>query len=188
VIDEVDRMLEMGFEKDLRQILTRYNLPLSKAQKIFCSATFPPEIMDISKEYINNAIHIKLPKLENASNKNIKQSFLYVENDIRKTKLLELLNSTTETDNATANPVKSNASKSTIIFANMKYSCAELFKFLKQSHKVSCLNGDMTQMERERSLAQFSKGESKILIATDVASRGLDLPSVTQVINYDLPT
>jgi len=175
VLDEADRMMEMGFELQLKEIFDDYGLQLHRCRITMASATFPKKVMHIAQRYINDYIFIQLPKEENATNKNIKQVIKIVEEaDKMKTVLSILKSYDLKNDKA-------------LIFCNRKASCDALSGFFR-NHNISSgvLHSDKSQIIRVQVINGFINGSSKILIGTDVAARGLDLPNVHLVINFDM--
>ncbi len=169
VLDEADRMVDMGFAPDLRRIL---NLMPSDRQTLMFSATMPPELNRVAKEALRNPQRLDLaPPSKPASG--IAQTFFPVPRHL-KTDLLERL--------------LQDERGSVIIFARTKHGADRLARQLqKRGHDVAVLHGDRSQSQRERALEQFRRGRIGLLVATDIASRGIDVTLVTHVINYDVP-
>jgi len=169
VLDEADRMLDMGFFDDIKKIIT--NTP-SKRQTMLFSATYPDEIMSLSREIQKDAISIQTIS-EDSTNK-ITEHFY-------KTNFDEKLQ-------ATVNILSSFKPESTIIFCNTKIKAQELADDLqKQDIDALAIHGDLEQFVRTDVLVQFSNHSCPILVATDVAARGLDVKDLSAVINYDIP-
>ena len=170
VLDEADRMLDMGFRDDMVYIIGKTD---KERQTLFFSATLSPEIKKLTEQYLKNPIFISVISGETA--KNIDQDVVRVKSKEDKLeKLQEVLN-------------KEGTDK-TLIFREMKHSVDTLAKELAQrGFKVGGIHGDKRSRERIRILDSFKKDQIDILIATDVAARGLDIPDVTHVINYDVP-
>ena len=169
VIDESDKMLDMGFSIQLDQIISF--LPKER-QTLMFSATFSPEILNLSKKYLQNPERITIASPSVVTPK-IKQDIKYTNNS---TKYNDLSN---ELDMREG---------SIIVFVNTKVSADSLSKkLLQNNHSVSTLHGDVIHRKRERVIKNFRAKNFRIMIATDVASRGLDIPHVEHVINYDLP-
>ncbi|MFZ3015995.1 MAG: DEAD/DEAH box helicase [Minisyncoccia bacterium] len=171
VLDEADRMLDMGFRDDMVFILGK--CPKENRQTLFFSATLSPEIKKLTTEFLKDPIFISVISGETA--KNIDQDVIRVKTKEEKLdRLHEVL--------------KRDGSDKVLIFREMKHSVDTLTKELHQlGFKVGCIHGDKRSRERIRTLNLFKKDEITILIATDVAARGLDIPDVTHVINYDIP-
>ena len=171
VLDEADRMLDMGFRDDMVFILGK--CPKENRQTLFFSATLSPEIKKLTTEFLKDPIFISVISGETA--KNIDQDVIRIKTKEEKLdRLHEVL--------------KKDGSDKVLIFREMKHSVDTLTKELHQlGFKVGCIHGDKRSRERIRTLNLFKKDEITILIATDVAARGLDIPDVTHVINYDIP-
>lgn len=168
VLDEADRMLDMGFHEDIMQII--HNMA-QKRQTLLFSATYPEEIKDISDEIQNNPIDIRL---ETSHNENkIKQVFYEVEKGERTKTLISILHHYKP--------------ESTVVFCNRKQQAQELSEALwQEGFHALALHGDLEQRDRDQVLVQFSNKSSSILIATDVASRGLDIKDLQAVVNFEL--
>ncbi|MDD3344711.1 MAG: ATP-dependent RNA helicase DbpA [Sulfurospirillaceae bacterium] len=169
VLDEADRMLDMGFFEDIEKIIAKTP---SQRQTLLFSATFPNEIVSICEKVQRDAVNISVTA-EEVENK-IEQIFYEVNQDDKYTALKAVL--------LTHQP------KSAIIFCKTKIGVSELHDELYQEgFDVLSLHGDLEQIDRDESLIQFANGSVSILVATDLASRGLDIKDVQCVINYDLP-
>ncbi|MGZ3770810.1 MAG: ATP-dependent RNA helicase DbpA [Bdellovibrio sp.] len=170
VLDEADKMLDMGFQDEIVALLQA--LP-TKRQTAFFSATFPETIQSLSRKYQKNPVSVKIEEAENSVS-SIKQ--LVYETD-EKSKINTLIR-----------VLQQHPSDSTLVFCNMKSTVNEIFETLqKQNVSCGCLHGDLDQRERDRVMALFRNGSYRILIATDVAARGLDIENLELVINFDLP-
>jgi ATP-dependent RNA helicase RhlE len=170
VLDEADRMLDMGFRDDMIFIIGKTN---EERQTLFFSATLSPEIKKLTAQYLKDPVFISVISGETA--KNIDQDVIRVRTKEEKIdKLHEVL--------------KADGSDKVLIFCEMKHSVDTLTKDLsKFGFKVGSIHGDKRSRERIRTLDLFKQDKINILIATDVAARGLDIPDVTHVINYDVP-
>jgi ATP-dependent RNA helicase RhlE len=170
VLDEADRMLDMGFRDDMTFILGKCS---TERQTLFFSATLSPEIKKMTTEYLKDPVFISVISGETA--KSIDQNVVrYKGKEEQLAKLHEVL--------------KQDGSDKVLIFREMKHSVDALTKELAQAgFKVGCIHGDKRSRERIRTLDLFKQDKINILIATDVAARGLDIPDVTHVINFDVP-
>ena len=170
VLDEADKMLELGFDAEIRSIIQM--LP-SKRQTILFSATFPPSIEGLSRSYQKNPERVTVDTVAEKS-PSIEQ-WVY---DAEPHEKLEIL----------LRVLQQHPSSSTLIFCNMKSSVHEITEALaKQNVDAACLHGDLDQRDRDRVMALFRNGSHRILIATDIAGRGLDIENLELVINFDLP-
>lgn len=168
VLDEADRMLDMGFHEDIMLII---DMMPQQRQTLLFSATYPDEIKDISHAIQNNPVDIRVEAAHD--DKKIKQIFYEVQHG-EKTKILTRL-------------LQHFKPGSSVVFCNRKQQCQELADELwQQGYHALALHGDLDQKDRDRVLVQFSGKSSSILIATDVAARGLDIKDLEAVINYDL--
>lgn len=166
VLDEADRMLDMGFEEDIISIIK--HTPKQRQTLLF-SATYPDGIQSISQKIQQNAEFLAVDEV----NSQIEQYFYEVDESSRKPILAKLL---------TEHPVES-----TIIFCNTKVACQEVDNYLSQlGFSVIALHGDLEQRDREQVLLQFTNKTQAILVATDVAARGLDIKELDLVINYQI--
>lgn len=170
ILDEADEMLNMGFREDIETILK--SVPKER-QTVLFSATMPPEILAITKEYQNNPITVKIDTKYRTVDL-IDQYYFEVAMG-RKTDALKLL-------------LSAYSPKSSMIFCNTKKMVDELTeKLVKSGFKVMGLHGDMKQSQRTQVMNSFKNGSVSILIATDVAARGIDVNDIDAVFNYDLP-
>ncbi|MDN6276686.1 MAG: DEAD/DEAH box helicase, partial [Psychrobacter sp.] len=168
VLDEADRMLDMGFADDISDILSA--APTDR-QTIMCSATWDGPVGKIAASFTKNPERVSI-KVESA---HIEEKVYYCDDFNHKNKLLDKIVCQQEMDQI-------------IIFAATKRSTEKLAKSLQeQGHKASFLHGDLPQNKRNRIVQDLRNGKCKILVATDVAARGLDVPAISHVINYDLP-
>ncbi len=169
VLDEADKMLEMGFAQEMEAILS--NLPRGYQSLLF-SATMPESILNISRKYQRNPAHIKVAITENP---NQIEHFVYeTEQSEKLSTLMRVL--------------QQHPAQSTLIFCNQKATAdLILLKLKEQGVAAAALHGDLEQRERDQAMALFQNGSLRILVATDIAARGLDVDHLELVINYDLP-
>ncbi|WP_072671286.1 ATP-dependent RNA helicase RhlB [Vibrio injensis] len=172
VLDEADRMFDLGFIKDIRFLFRRMPEPKDRLNMLF-SATLSYRVQELAFEHMHNPEHVVVEATQKTGHR-IKEELFYPSNE-HKMALLQTLIEEEWPDKA-------------IVFANTKHRCEQVWGSLAaDGHRVGLLTGDVPQKKRERILEQFTQGELDILVATDVAARGLHIPLVTHVFNYDLP-
>ncbi|NMM83362.1 ATP-dependent RNA helicase [Rhodococcus sp. SRB_17] len=170
VLDEADEMLKMGFQEDVERILR--DTPSQKQVALF-SATMPGSIRRISKQYLNNPVEITV-KSKTSTASNINQRYIQVAHQRK----LDALTRVLEVE----------AFEAMIIFVRTKQATEELAEKLRaRGHSAAAINGDIVQTQRERTIGQLKNGALDILVATDVAARGLDVERISHVVNYDIP-
>ena len=169
VLDEADTMLDMGFVDDIQFILDL--APEERVMSLF-SATMPTEILRLSEEYLRNPKQFLLDA-DDLSGEGIDQSYLVIKDRDKFKYLIDFIKET---------------KGQSIVFCSTKYRTRDVAKFLHQEKFVAvAIEGDMSQHRREQSMGKFRSGKADILVATDVASRGIDVPRVELVVNYDVP-
>ncbi|KAJ8971885.1 hypothetical protein NQ314_000498 [Rhamnusium bicolor] len=181
VLDEADRMLDMGFELQIRRIVEKESMPRTgERQTLMFSATFPSPIQMLARDFLDNYIFLAVGRVGSTS-ENITQKVVWVEEHDKRSFLLDLLN--------VADLQQPSAESLTLVFVETKKGADSLEEFLHmEGYPVTSIHGDRTQREREDALRQFRSGNTPILVATAVAARGLDIPHVKHVINFDLPS
>lgn len=169
IIDETDRMLDMGFGKQLETIISELPMP---HQTLMLSATFPKNIMELAGKYLNDPVRISIGE-QNVVTDNLVQELVLTTDELKYSVLTELLDKQTD---------------SVLIFAKTKYGTERLMNKLNRAKfSVCALHGDMNQNKRVRMTSDFRSKKCNIMVATDIAARGLDISHIRTVINYDLP-
>ncbi|PID51217.1 MAG: ATP-dependent RNA helicase RhlB [Pasteurellales bacterium] len=172
VLDEADRMFDLGFIKDIRYLMRKCPAPTERLTMLF-SATLSERVRELAYEDMNDATYIEIEPLQRTGHR-IKEELFYPSNKDKMALLLTLM--------------EEEWPDRCIVFANTKQKCEDVWRFLKaDKHRVGILTGDIAQKKRLALLESFTNGELDILVATDVAARGLHIPEVTHVFNYDLP-
>eukprot|EP00667_Euglena_gracilis_P002936 EG_transcript_2941 len=173
VLDEADRMLDMGFERQIRHIVMDTDMPHTGArQTMMYSATFPKAIQQLAAEFLSNYLFLAVGRVGSTTDF-ITQKLEWVEEDEKRNMLLGLL---------------TRIPGLTLVFTETKRDADSLENFLiNQGIHATSIHGDRSQQEREDALRSFKSGRTPVLVATDVAARGLDINNVTHVIQYDLP-
>ena len=178
VLDEADRMLDMGFEPQIRQICEQYDLPPASARNtLMFSATFPVEVQKIAQKYMRPYVFVAVGRVGSTVS-SITQRIVQVRANDKRLKLETVI------------PLIVPADK-TIIFCQKKHVATwvknQLMRSLPGAIRVDAIHGDRSQSQREHALELFRDGKLDILVATDVAARGLDVPGINHVIQFDLP-
>ena len=171
VLDEADRMLDMGFIEDINYILSKLK---HKKQLCLFSATIFPEIIEISKKYMKNPIHVTVNQ-NDITLKTIEQMYLIINEKEKYNHLCDL--------------IKQSNNNQIVIFTSTKQKAEQLAMNLRKKEllKVTALHGDLSQRQRNYAMHKFRNEQEQILVATDIAARGIDIPSIKYVINYDIP-
>jgi len=170
VLDEADRMLDMGFIRDIRKIL---NLLPKRRQNLLFSATFSNEIKQLAKDLVHNPVEISVSP-ENATAHTVEQWIIPVDKSAKTKALIEL--------------IKRNNWYQVLVFSRTKHGANRLVAQLDKSGiKAAAIHGNKSQGARTRALQEFKDGDIQVLVATDIAARGIDIKELPHVINFDLP-
>jgi len=170
VLDEADRMLDMGFIHDIRKIIAI--LP-AKRQSLFFSATMPKNIVELSRKILTNPVKVEVSPVSSTA-ETIQQYLYYTNKSSKKDLLFHIL--------------KDQNIEQVLLFSRTKHGADKIARNLKK-RKIStaAIHGDKAQNQRQKVLAQFKAGEIRVLVATDIAARGIDIDKLKHVINYDIP-
>ncbi len=172
VLDEADRMFDLGFIKDIRYLFGKMPPPDKRLCLLF-SATLSYRVKELAFELMNDPVHLQVEP-EQMTAKRIEEELFYPSKEDKMRLLLTL--------------VEEEWPEKAIVFANTKHTCEDLHAWLEaDKHRVGLLTGDVPQKRRLKILEDFTQGNLDILVATDVAARGLHIPAVSHVFNYDLP-
>ncbi|XP_015778281.1 PREDICTED: probable ATP-dependent RNA helicase DDX4, partial [Acropora digitifera] len=175
ILDEADRMLDMGFEPVIRQVVEKLGMPgKCERQTLMFSATFPEEIQRLAGDFLNDYIFITVGRVGGTTS-DIQQTVMDVSDEQKREKLMDLLSCS--------------GSDRTLVFVESKRGADFLASLLSQEgFPTTSIHGDRLQQQREEALEDFRRGRCPVLIATNVAARGLDIDNVKHVVNYDLPS
>ncbi len=170
VLDEADQMLDMGFIHDIRKLAA---LIPAKRQTLFFSATMPKEIADLADRFLSNPVKVSVTPVATTAER-VDQHVIFIET-ARKQALLHAM-------------VEKYAMKRALVFTRTKHGADRVVRRLTQAGiAAAAIHGNKSQPQRERALAEFKAGRCHLLVATDIAARGIDIDSVSHVVNYDLP-
>ena len=170
VLDEADRMLDMGFIHDVKKVVAK--LP-EKRQTLFFSATMPLEIAELAKKILNNPKYVEVTPVSSTAEL-VKQELYFVNKSDKRDFLSDLL---------LEQPITS-----AIVFTRTKHGADRVARHLqKNGIKADAIHGDKSQNQRQNALNSFKSGQSRVLVATDIAARGIDIDNLSHVINFDIP-
>ncbi len=171
VLDEADQMFDMGFLPDIRRILK--HLPRSDRQTLLFSATMPPQISKLSADILKNQVKVQVG--HEAPAETVRHAFYPVAHHLKTALLLKLLGNTSTT--------------SVLVFTRTKHRAKQLgTKLAKAGYRSASLQGNLSQTRRQDAMNGFKSGKYQVLVATDIAARGIDVSNVSHVINYDMPS
>lgn len=170
VLDEADRMLDMGFINDVNKVISK--LP-SKRQTLFFSATMPPEISRLADTILDNPVRVEVTPVSSTVEK-VEQGVYFVEKENKPSLLLHIL--------------QDSNIKSALVFTRTKHGADKVVKMLNRANiEAEAIHGEKSQNARQRALSLFKNGDLRVLVATDIASRGIDINDLSHVINFEMP-
>jgi ATP-dependent RNA helicase RhlE len=170
VLDEADRMLDMGFIHDVKRVIA--HLPTHR-QTLFFSATMPPDVSQLADSLLHNPSKVSVTPVSSTA-ETVQQSVYFVEKDGKKDLLVHLL--------------RDASIRSALVFSRTKHGADKVARILEKAGiRAQAIHGNKSQNARQNALSQFKNGQTKALVATDIAARGIDIDELSHVINYDLP-
>ena len=170
VLDEADTMLDMGFIHDIRKVIAM--IP-EKRQSLFFSATMPESIVKLSKTILTNPIRVEVARVSSAA-ETVDQRMMFVSQGAKRDLLVHLLN---RSDVETA-----------LVFTRTKYGADKVVRYLRKNNiRGEAIHGNKSQPQRDKAMNAFRKGKVRVLVATDIAARGIDVEGVSHVINFEIP-
>ncbi len=170
VLDEADRMLDMGFIHDIKRIIAA--LP-KKRQSLFFSATIPNNILALSNKILHNAVHVAVNPVSSTA-ETIEQSVYFTNKSDKRALLLDIL--------------EDESIDQSLVFTRTKHGADKLVKYLRKNNKkAAAIHGNKSQNQRQKALADFKSGKIDLLVATDIAARGIDIENLEHVINFEIP-
>lgn len=170
VLDEADRMLDMGFVHDVKKVIT--HLPTQR-QTLFFSATMAPDILNLASTILKNPKKVEVTPISSTA-QTVQQAVYFVEKELKKRLLIHIL--------------KDKSIKSVLVFTRTKHGANRLAQDLeKVGIGADAIHGNKSQMARQRALSLFKSGDLRVLVATDIAARGIDIDELSHVVNYELP-